>query len=204
VHPLGDPGAVGQPLLEPQHSGLRVIGAHELRVLVVSGEGGISILGRRSVTIRVGGEDDYAGCIAVMELLPDSFTSSGIEACKRDLPRSHVLIADDDSKLDGFAAWESRGESRAELAWLAVRPDAQGKGIGARLAREAEADATRAGASEMEVKTLAEGEESPEYELTRRFYDKLGYELAEVIDPYPGWEPGNPCAIYRKSLHATA
>jgi hypothetical protein len=56
------------------------------------------------------------------------------------------------------------------------------------------------GARLLEVKTLDASAQSAEYEVTRRFYENRGFELLESIDPFPGWEPGNPCAIYVKVL----
>lgn len=41
---------------------------------------------------------------------------------------------------------------------------------------------------------------SPRYARTRKFYEQRGFHLLEEIDPYPGWDPGNPCAIYVKVL----
>ena len=50
------------------------------------------------------------------------------------------------------------------------------------------------------VKTLAPTVDYPPYALTRRFYEKNGFALIDVIDPYPKWDPGNPCAIYVRAL----
>ncbi len=132
--------------------------------------------------------------------LPESFTEGGIASFGRELPDSHLIVAKVGDVLTGLATWVDRGDTIAELTWLAVDPSCQHAGLGTALVAEVETQARNAGATEMEVKTLAEGPESPAYELTRRFYQKLGYELREVIDPYPAWEPGNPCAIYRKLL----
>jgi len=50
------------------------------------------------------------------------------------------------------------------------------------------------------AKTLAPDVEYAPYEATRRFYEKKGFIHLETIDPYPGWDPGNPCAIYVRVL----
>ena len=57
----------------------------------------------------------------------------------------------------------------------------------------------KGGIALIEVKTLAATADYAPYEKTRRFYE-LGLFLIETIDPFPGWEPGNPCAIYVKIL----
>jgi hypothetical protein len=64
----------------------------------------------------------------------------------------------------------------------------------------ADESARRAGARLVEVKTLDASVPSADYGVTRKFYEKRGFELLESIDPFPGWEPGNPCAIYVKVL----
>ncbi len=142
---------------------------------------------------------DYNDCVVLMKSLPDSFTPNGIDNFVKELPKSHLMIVKSDDNLRGFITWIFLNRL-AEISWLAVAPDSQGKGLGTQLVRQAEQAARDHGALQMEVKTLAEGPESPQYERTRQFYEKLGYKLAEVIDPYPDWEPGNPCAIYKKDL----
>ena len=44
----------------------------------------------------------------------------------------------------------------------------------------------------LEVKTLAHGVVSPEYDAARRLYERLGFLLVEVVDPFPGWDLGIP------------
>ena len=64
----------------------------------------------------------------------------------------------------------------------------------------AEALVRRDGASVLEVKTLGASSDATNYDGTRRFYERHGFVLLEEIDPFPGWEPGNPCAIYVKAV----
>lgn len=52
----------------------------------------------------------------------------------------------------------------------------------------------------LEVKTLASDIDYAPYELTRRFYESRCFVHLETIDPFPEWEPGNPCAIYIKKV----
>ena len=60
------------------------------------------------------------------------------------------------------------------------------------------------GVTLLEVKTLAPTVVYAPYERTRHFYERAGFLLLETVDPYPGWEPGNPCAIYVKILAAVS
>jgi hypothetical protein len=38
------------------------------------------------------------------------------------------------------------------------------------------------------------------YEATRAFWERNGFIHVDTIDPLPGWEPGNPAAIYVAAL----
>ncbi len=60
--------------------------------------------------------------------------------------------------------------------------------------------ARTAGVRLLEVKTLDASVPSADYAATRLFYERRGFELLESIDLFPGWEPGNACAIYVKNL----
>lgn len=151
-------------------------------------------------TVQYGTSADYDDCVELMRSLPSSFTPSGIDNFVKELPKSHLMVVKSNDNLLGFITLVFHDRKLAEITWLAVAPNSQGKGLGTQLVRQAEQAARDHGTLRMEVKTLAEGPESPQYERTRQFYEKLGYKLAEVIDPYPGWEPGNPCAIYKKDL----
>jgi hypothetical protein len=41
------------------------------------------------------------------------------------------------------------------------------------------------------------------YEATRAFWERRGFVQVDTIDPLPGWEPGNPAAIYVAALRPT-
>jgi GNAT superfamily N-acetyltransferase len=149
---------------------------------------------RRAIT------DEHEMCWPIAEKLPESFTASGVEALRRDLERHGALVAASDRAIIGFAVTKEKSTSIMELLWLAVAEGHQRGGVGSALLARVCDEATAAGTRVLEVKTLAAGAESAEYEVTRRFYEARGFELLEEIDPYPGWEPGNPCAIYVKPL----
>lgn len=154
--------------------------------------------------IETGTVADIDGCARIMASLPESFTGTALQDFRRDVIESHLLICRQDSIPVGFVTWIPRAAKEAEITWLAVSPEIQSRGIGSQLLAHAELQATEAGIQILEVKTLAEGPDSPEYERTRHFYERHGFVLSEVIDPYPGWEPGNPCAVYRKPLSSLA
>ena len=81
-----------------------------------------------------------------------------------------------------------------DLYWIAVRPAAQGRGVGAALLRETERRASRAGGRVLWVDTS--GRES--YRPTREFYERHGYEVAaRLVDFYA---PGDAKVVYRRLL----
>ena len=84
-----------------------------------------------------------------------------------------------------------------EIAQLAVIAKRQGKGVGTKILQYIETQL--APGKIIEVKTLDESVDYEPFVRTRAFYEKNGFVKVDVIDPYPGWNPGNPCAIYVKA-----
>jgi GNAT superfamily N-acetyltransferase len=131
--------------------------------------------------------------------LPDYFTESGLKALRADLARGEPYGAFVGGHLVGFTLYKEINPEAVEMAWLAVDREHWSHGVGTKLVTEILrqlAGHYRA----CEVKTLAATVSDPGYARTRRFYAKLGFIPLEVIDPYPGWEPGNPCQIMVRFL----
>ena len=128
------------------------------------------------------------------------FDENAMERMPSDLPEHLLLVAEDEGRVVGFMTLLSEDETTAEITWMGVRRDLQRRGIGTTLLSRAESELLARGIVRLTVKTLADTVEYAPYEETRRFYRAMGFDLLEVIDPYPGWSPGNPCAIYVKAL----
>lgn len=159
----------------------------------------------RAVVIRRATGADHASCLAIGRVLPQYFSPSGIEQMGRDLELHETWIAVRSETITGFAILERKSSAVIEILWLAVRPDEQGAGVGSTLIEMAVEDARRAGIVALEVKTRAETPgRGSNYAGTRRFYERHGFVLLDVIDPFPGWMPGNPCAIYIRPLTLTS
>ncbi|MEO6525666.1 MAG: GNAT family N-acetyltransferase [Gemmatimonadaceae bacterium] len=72
-------------------------------------------------------------------------------------------------------------EGTFDLYWLAVEPMSQGRGVGRTLVREVERDLRSRGARLLLVETSSR----PDYENTRKFYERCGYiEAARIRDFY--------------------
>ena len=59
------------------------------------------------------------------------------------------------------------------------------------------------GVSVVEVKTLDASAGYQPYESTRAFWERQGFVYVDTIDSLPGWDPGNPAAIYVAALRPT-
>jgi ribosomal protein S18 acetylase RimI-like enzyme len=102
----------------------------------------------------------------------------------------------EDSRLVGFAyfapaAMTDRGWY---LYWIAVAKDRQGGGIGRSLLAYAEAEIQQRRGRLLLVETSS----LPSYEPTRRFYERLGYHRAAVLEDY--YRDGDSMIVYRKRL----
>jgi hypothetical protein len=60
-----------------------------------------------------------------------------------------------------------------------------------------------AGISVVEAKTLDLSSGYRPYEATRAFWERNGFVQVDTIDPLPGWQPGNPAAIYVAAIRQT-
>lgn len=142
--------------------------------------------------------------LAVARALPEFFMENAVVQIEADVRKHPTYVAEQrtggSQSIVGFAVVERKGSKVAELLWMAVHPEQQRKGVGTALLSALENDLRADGFELLVVKTLAAEARYAPYEGTRQFYEGEGFLLVEAIDPYPGWEPGNPCAIYAKVL----
>ncbi len=86
-----------------------------------------------------------------------------------------------------------------EIALIATRPEYHGRGAGRHLVDAAERFGHESGARLLTVKTLApRGRDEPQFEATRRFYDRNGFVRAEVFAKL--WHEDHPCLFMVKPL----
>jgi ribosomal protein S18 acetylase RimI-like enzyme len=84
------------------------------------------------------------------------------------------------------------------LWWIAVSKQTQARGLGGKLLRHAEDEIRRAGGRVL----LTETSSLPQYELTRRFYLKHGYDREAVLRDF--YADGDDLVVFRKRLAAPA
>jgi N-acetylglutamate synthase-like GNAT family acetyltransferase len=94
-----------------------------------------------------------------------------------------------------------RFTAAAEITLAAVTPGRRQDGIGTALVARCLADLAAMGVELVEVKTLDASAEYEPYSATRGFWEARAFVQIDRIDPLPGWEPGNPCAIYARSTN---
>lgn len=109
---------------------------------------------------------------------------------------NRLWITDDDNGAVGVAYCET--ERMTDGTWnlqlIAIRPDCQGKGRGTTLLRYVEQTLTVRGGRVLLVETSG----LPDFERTRAFYRKCGYdEEARIRDFY---KAGDDKIVYRKAL----
>jgi ribosomal protein S18 acetylase RimI-like enzyme len=112
--------------------------------------------------------------------------------------RSHYrfLVAEDGGAALGYAAWGPipGTVASADLYWIAVHPDAQGRGVGRLLLEAAEAWIAEQRRSRVYIETSTRAQYLP----TRGFYLRCGYHLAAELPDF--YAPGDGKAIYLRVL----
>ncbi len=138
-------------------------------------------------------------CFNIAQALPEHFNQTGLINMAKAL-ETDKLYTLTEHKLKSFATIQTLNNHLAEITWLATENKSQGKGYGSILLEHIENDLKAQGIKMLKVKTLATEANYEPYEKTLRFYQKLGFIHIESIDPYPGWDAGNPCAILIKII----
>jgi len=156
----------------------------------------------RSVIVRPGAAEDMDRCVAIVRALPEYFTEEVPDQIRSVWGGARTWVADEDGVI-GFALVEDRSAKAAEIAWAAVDPPRRSGGVGTRLVEAVVAALGAEGIELVEVKTLDASAGYEPYESTIAFWERRGFIQIDTIDPYPGWQPGNPCAIYVRALRAT-
>jgi len=147
--------------------------------------------------------DDVADCVSIVRELSDYFTDDVPDKVMTDLEAHQGWIVTDAGRLVGFAIVDRRSGRSAEILWIAVRRAAQGSGVGTALVNHLLNELAGDGLQLVEVKTLDHTANYEPYAATRAFWEHRGFVHIDTIDPLPGWQAGNPAAIYVAALAST-
>jgi GNAT superfamily N-acetyltransferase len=155
------------------------------------------------VTVRPTTPADGPAIDAIVRGLPDFFTPDVPDLVAAELLHHESWVVTDGDEVAGFAVVDRRSPRAVEVTWAAVAAGRQGAGLGTRLLEAVLAELAAGGVHLVEVRTLDASAGYAPYEATRGFWEARGFVQVDRIDPYPGWEPGNPCAIYVAALAPT-
>ena len=147
--------------------------------------------------------EDAPAVTAIIRGLPDYFTDDVPAKAEHDAADHEAWVITDPDGVAGFAIAARKSPGGAEILWIAVEAARRGQGHGTRLLGHVLGDLAAAGVSVVEAKTLDASSGYQPYEATRAFWERNGFVQVDTIDPLPGWQPGNPAAIYVAALRPT-
>ncbi len=153
--------------------------------------------------IRRTNEEDGEACAEIVRRLPEYFTEDVPTTVIEDLAEHGGWVSVNSGQLVAFVVVKRRSKRVAEILWMAVRAADRGSGIGTALLERVIALLAADGLALLEVKTLDRSAGYEPYEATAAFYERRGFVQIDMIDPLPGWPPGNPAAIYVAALAPT-
>lgn len=153
-----------------------------------------------TVSTRLASADDLNRILEIVGGLPDYFTSDVPGKIRSDFPLCWSLVIVEDGVVAGFVVVDWRSSEVAEFLWAAVDAGRRDAGLGTRLVDDVLATLFDDGVHLVELKTLDSSSGYQPYEATRAFWEGRGFLKIDVIDPFPGWQPGNPCALYVRAL----
>ncbi len=148
---------------------------------------------------------DAPAVAALIRGLPDYFTDDVPAKLERDAAshQAWVLTESESGTVAGIAVAARKSPGGAEILWLAVDAARRGQGHGTRLLSHVLDHLATTGISVVAAKTLDRSSGYRPYEATRAFWKRNGFVYVDTIDPLPGWQPGNPAAIYVAALRPT-
>lgn len=123
----------------------------------------------------------------VMNALPMWFGRPDSNAAyARGMASRDCFLASVEKRGVGLMALEYQFGATCNVWWLAVLPGMHRRGVGKALLATAEQEAHKRNMRMMAVLTMGPSAESPEYALTRRFYEASGYKPFVEFEPEPG------------------
>ncbi len=158
---------------------------------------------KHMLAVRRFAAGDAPAVAAIIRGLPDYFTGDVPAKAERDAASHEAWVTTDSGTVTGFAVAARKSPGGAEILWIAVDAARRGRGHGTRLLGHVLDHLATAGISLVEAKTLDRSSGYRPYEATRAFWERNGFVQVDTIDPLPGWQPGNPAAIYVAAIRQT-
>lgn len=156
-----------------------------------------------TLSVRRHAAEDAPAAAAIIRGLPDYFTDDVPAQVERDAASHEAWVITDSGAVTGIAVAARKSPAGAEILWIAVDSSRRGHGHGTRLLGHVLNHLATAGISVVEAKTLDRSSDYRPYEATWAFWERNGFIQVDTIDPLPGWQPGNPAAIYVAAIRPT-
>ena len=145
---------------------------------------------------------DREACLSIVRGLPDFFTEDVPETVRRDLSDYPAWVVTENGTVAGFAVAKDTTATSVELLWAVVAAPSRHGGLGRTLIDAVLAELGDQGVLLVEAKTV-DASAGPPHDGTCAFWEAAGFVQVDTIDPLPGWQPGNPSAIYVAALGPT-
>jgi GNAT superfamily N-acetyltransferase len=155
------------------------------------------------LTVRRLAAGDVPAIVTIVRSLPEFFTDDVAAKVESDSTGHEGWVLADSGTIAGFVLAARKSAAGAEILWMAVDATRRGHGHGTLLLNRVLDDLAADGVSVVQVKTLDGSADYPPYQATRAFWEGKGFVHTDTIDPLPGWQPGNPAAIYVAALRPT-
>ncbi|HOG25433.1 MAG TPA: GNAT family N-acetyltransferase [Bacteroidales bacterium] len=109
----------------------------------------------------------------------------------------YCLVVEQDNHCVGYAVFGPTPCTRSgwDIYWMAVSKDLQGKGLGSEMMSWVEKNIALQGGTQIWIETSGR----KDYEPTRGFYNKHGYEIMAELPEF--YAPGDSKVIYRKKVY---
>ena len=138
-------------------------------------------------------------CEPILRSLPDWFgIEEDITKYLADIDRLPTFLALASDQVIGFLTIKQHFPHSAEILVMGCLPEVHHKGVGRALVGRAEAWLLYQAVDYLQVKTLGPSRPDPGYEVTRAFYQALGFEPLEEFKQI--WDENNPCLVLVKKL----
>lgn len=157
----------------------------------------------RMVEVRRFADGDGPVVAGIIRGLPEYFTDNVPAEVERDVVAHDAWVVTESGIVTGLAVAARKSHGGAEILWIAVDAARRGQGYGTTLLGHVLDHLAADGVSVVEAKTLDRSSGYAPYEATRAFWERNGFIHVDTIDPLPGWQAGNPAAIYVAAIRAT-
>lgn len=133
-------------------------------------------------------------CTEILEALPEWFEMPESRVSYAKGSREFPFWADvENNDARGFIVMKETSRYSVEIYVMGVKKEYQRMGIGGKLFQAFYKYAQKKGYEFIQVKTVREGM-YPEYDLTNKFYQKVGFRELECLQEL--WDESNPCQVY--------